>query len=391
MIKIDKQYISNSNYTPLQFGVYTALRALYNGNYADAQIIDTDMLLYSLQGNFDDKYKRQIVKALNDLIDKNEIKLIEKHGYKYLLDISNYNITKDNFYISFDKSEIQKIFLLDKAMELLRYFCVVIANTSNKCDEICNIYGYTSINTLASTAHISIKTAIKYNKILEDAQLIFVYRQGLNYIDGNGNIKTVNNCYGRYCNKDLIIKAGKEYKQGLVNQGFNLFKANNTTEDTTVNATEDTTADTATEDTTANTATEDTTANATEAKIKNKDNQRLTNKVLELVKEILNTDDNTIPNKLINEWLKIQPIDNIYDYLKYDEWEIVNILLEKDFRDLNNKSRYFNAIVKNSLETYIEPKEYPIIPTDPPLFEHEDKRPYKQNKRRGLAYIDYDD
>ena len=61
----------------------------------------------------------------------------------------------------------------------------------------------------------NVKTAYRYNEILQNLGLIYVYKAGdfLEVTDKNDirSIKSISNTYGRYKDKDIIIQEGKNY------------------------------------------------------------------------------------------------------------------------------------------------------------------------------------
>ena len=84
---------------------------------------------------------------------------------------------------------------------------------SKECEEWFNgkISGM-SLEYFADLTGISSKTCNRYNIILEKNHLLFVYRSNDKMKNFDGTMRQINNCYSRYCDKELCIAYATDYE-----------------------------------------------------------------------------------------------------------------------------------------------------------------------------------
>lgn len=69
-----------------------------------------------------------------------------------------------------------------------------------------------SLEYFADLTGISSKTCNRYNIILEKNHLLFVYRSNDKMKNFDGTMRQINNCYSRYCDKELCIAYATDYE-----------------------------------------------------------------------------------------------------------------------------------------------------------------------------------
>ena len=83
---------------------------------------------------------------------------------------------------------------------LVAKITVTLPDGNSKSGIISNL----PISYLAKQMNVSTKTIMDYNKLLEDAKLIYIYRQNDFVLDKNNSLKTLPNIFGRYVDKEYI-------------------------------------------------------------------------------------------------------------------------------------------------------------------------------------------
>lgn len=193
--------------------------------------------------NIFDRYNRMtdyIKCGLNELIENNIIKEINKVQKHYILDCSNLWIdTNNSNYTIITFNEVIKIFEIENVnnFSLLRYYIYLIGTISNKITVYLedgqyknHVIGNFTIEYLSQLTGISKRTIIDYNKILENNKLIYVYRQNDFIINEENNIKQLPNVYGRF--KDIqyintFANNQKKFKESYKYVKNNIEKINN--------------------------------------------------------------------------------------------------------------------------------------------------------------------
>lgn len=178
--------------------------------------------------------------GLNELIENNVISKIDEIQKHYILDCSNLWIdTEFTNYTVLNFSEVQRIFQAENINNflLLRYFIFLVGTISSKINvylengECKNrVVGNFTIDYLSELSGISERSIIEYNKILEELDLLYVFRQQDFVIDKDNNIKHLSNIYGRPCDIEYIKAFAtnqQKYYESYRYVKNNTLKANN--------------------------------------------------------------------------------------------------------------------------------------------------------------------
>lgn len=195
----------------------TALLAILNGMYSKKYnhlATSISLIGYEMTGNFlkvSDKRERNIIssikEAIHSLADKEIITIIDQDNDKYIFSDNGLVVdTEKDKFVIVEQSEMQCIFQnANKPFCVFEFFCCLIG-TINKTtkewhmsqDDMVAIWGYGK------------GTVNNYLEQLENMKLIYVYRHKKRRVDGTYH--KLNNSYGRYADKDFIIKASKDYE-----------------------------------------------------------------------------------------------------------------------------------------------------------------------------------
>lgn len=224
-IFLDSKIINNNELSSNATAAYIALRIIQNLN-TNKYYVNLKLLAFQL---IDDitlsrKYMERLADGLNELIKKKYIKVVASNGEKeYILDIGNLvidNCSVENkekiFFVIVTLEEVHKIMNMDSRLDkfsILRYFISMIGTINHNAtyyDEMGNAYnnfvGFMTNDYIGSLCGMtSYTTYDKYNHLLEDNELIYIYRHDIMVRDQKGKFKNLPNHYGRYKDKDLII------------------------------------------------------------------------------------------------------------------------------------------------------------------------------------------
>lgn len=215
----DKKLSSNA------IAAYTALRIMQNLN-TNRYYVNIKLLTFQLTDDitFSRKYVERLSDGLNELIIKKYIGIVTNNADKdYILDISNLIIdnnsdgSKDkNYFVIIGSDEIHKIMNLDSRLDkfsVLRYFVCMLSTVNYSATyydvmgkEYYNFVGFMTNDYIGSLCGVtSYTTYDKYNHLLEDNELIYIFRHSVMLRDEKGQLKNLPNHYGRFKDKELII------------------------------------------------------------------------------------------------------------------------------------------------------------------------------------------
>lgn len=224
-IFLDSKIISNNELSSNAIAAYTALRMIQNLS-TNKYYVNLKLLAFQLTDDITlgRNYMERLSDGLNELIAKKYIKVITNNGEKdYILDLGNLIIdnhsdgNKDKaFFVIIESEEIHKIMNLDSRLDkfsALRYFMCMISTINYNAtyyDVMGNTYnnfvGFMTNDYIGSLCGVtSYTTYDKYNHLLEENELIYIFRHSVMVRDEKGQFKNLPNHYGRYKDKDLII------------------------------------------------------------------------------------------------------------------------------------------------------------------------------------------
>lgn len=222
---LDSKIISDKELSSNAVVAYTALRMIQNLN-TNKYYVNIKLLAFQLTDDItlSRKYVERLSDGLNELIVNKYIEVITNKADKdYILDISNLIIdnnsdgSKDKtFFVVIDSDEIHKIMNLDSRLDkfsVLRYFMCMLSTVNYSATyydvmgkEYINFVGFMTNDYIGSLCGVtSYTTYDKYNHLLEENEMIYIYRHSILIRDEKGQLKNLPNHYGRYKDKGLII------------------------------------------------------------------------------------------------------------------------------------------------------------------------------------------
>ena len=225
-------YLSNTVISDLQFNdyeiaTYVALKSIYTSN-RDTQFVSYNMITYELfNGKCTNTASTYIKDAFNSLVDKGLVTIVEKLSTtEFVLDLSKlyfeYSNGSNEYYTVIRLDEVHSIMNIANKMDkfkLLRYFITCLRTICRTqgiyVDQSAkqNFVGFMTQEYLCEQIGICYKSNFKliqqYNDILEEYQLLYIYRHTEMKRDKKtGQIKSFSNHYGRYEDKaDIEIFA----------------------------------------------------------------------------------------------------------------------------------------------------------------------------------------
>lgn len=236
---IPETLIENKTLSNYSIAVYCVLHALSIPAHMPVQCVTQQQLEFYLTGQVSKRRRISdyIRCGLQELIDNGIIEKeneIQKH---YILDCSKLwiNVKKDKF-TTITFNEVKKIFQIDNTNNflLLRYFVLLIGTISSKITVFLpngesknRVVGNVTIDYLSKLSGISERTIIEYNKALEEAGLLYIYRHEDFIVDDSNNIKRMSNIYGRLTNSTYIDKFAVDQKKHR--ETYRYLKNNNET------------------------------------------------------------------------------------------------------------------------------------------------------------------
>lgn len=222
---LDSKIISDKKLSSNAVAAYTALRMIQNLN-TNKYYINIKLLTFQLTDDItlSRKYVERLTDGLNELITKEYIEVVTNNKEKdYVLDIGKLVIdnhsdcNKDKtFFVVIESDEIHKIMNLDSRLDkfsVLRYFICMLSTVNYNATyydvmgkEYNNFVGFMTNDYIGSLCGVtSYTTYDKYNHLLEDNEIIYIFRHSVMLRDEKGQLKNIPNHYGRYRDKELII------------------------------------------------------------------------------------------------------------------------------------------------------------------------------------------
>lgn len=211
---------------------YMALRTiidesipLYNKT-SSVDCVSLNRMAYALVGS-QEKYEKVLLDSLQrgiyELKLANVLDILQdfstKTSYEYLLDMANMRLDteKDNFMFVYPE-EVHKILtcneIMKKKISMLRYFVALIStfNWSKSMRDLQGKISTMSIEYIATQAGMmSQRTCIRYNDILSEMKMIYVYKSNDKERVGD-KLKQIKNCYSRYADKDACEEYASNYE-----------------------------------------------------------------------------------------------------------------------------------------------------------------------------------
>lgn len=186
--------------------------------------ISMNMLLYTVYEREDvsQDIRQSMYTAVNSLFNRGIVKGRRCGRQSYIVDNAlMYVDTQKQHFVSI---EIEDIFAIMRSnnkvrVPLVRYYIYLMSTRSSKIlvHDKANvsrnyIVGTQTQDYLSSLTGNSVWTIRRYNQLLEDMNVVYIYRAE-DFLLSNNRVKQLPNVYGRYNDKEYIIQYGKELQE----------------------------------------------------------------------------------------------------------------------------------------------------------------------------------
>ena len=223
---LNKDLVTGNTLTVDGVVAYVALRTiidesipLYSKNKS-TDCLSVNKLAYSLIGDMD--YEKALTDALirgvAELASGEWISirkdLSTKASYEYVLDITNlYLDTEKDKFVTVTPNEVYRIMtckeVMKKKISMLKYYIALISTFDWSLE--CKI-GHMSQQYIAEQADNSTRTCQRYNEILEEMKMIYVYKSN-DKVRVDDKLRQIKNCYSRYEDKSMCKAYASNYEE----------------------------------------------------------------------------------------------------------------------------------------------------------------------------------
>lgn len=223
---LNKDLVTGSTLTMDGVVAYVALRTimdesipLYNKS-TSTDCVSVNRLAYSLIGDMD--YEKALTDALirgiAELAGGKWISICKdfstKANYEYVLDFTNlYLDTEKDKFVIVSPNEVYKIMTcnekMDKRIRMLKYYIALISTFDWSLD---SKIGHMSEQFIAGQADNSVRTCQRYNDILVEMKMIYIYKSN-DKVRVNDKNKQIKNCYSRYEDMSVCEMYASNYEE----------------------------------------------------------------------------------------------------------------------------------------------------------------------------------
>lgn len=225
-IIISKKIYASKEMSNYSLAACCAIKSLMRDAEETTLCTTLDILAYELthKTNLSRRFTTHLKQGFEELINNGFIKVIEKRAALYVLDCSGLIIEGDDKkYTTVSRREIIKIFQIPAVNNyaLLKYFTCLMSTVSNTIEVRIDsntskqgVVGMFSMQFLSGLSDCLERTIIEYNKLLEENQLVYIYRAGDLVINKEtGELNRLTNVYGRFEDRTYIEKFAKRRKK----------------------------------------------------------------------------------------------------------------------------------------------------------------------------------
>lgn len=220
-IFLKKDVVNDTKLTPEGLAVYIALRQIVK-NHENNYYVSANMIAFILTGSCPKRKTVDSVKlGIDNLIDNMKlISVINKiNSYEFIIDLSSliFDTSKHHFIKITDK-EVKSVMEYKSKFALLRYFVLLVGtfNNSNKLNGVHKFsVGFTSIETMVKNFGIPRSSILSYNDILVKKELIYIHRFDDYIKTNNGEVKNLQNFYGRFEEREFIKEYAIQYSNAV--------------------------------------------------------------------------------------------------------------------------------------------------------------------------------
>lgn len=221
---ISKDILSNPCMGNYELLTYYYLKALAPFKEIEKYCINMNNLIYIIYGKrkVSQEIRQNIYGAINRLLDEGMIKGECCGRGEYIIEsTSMYVDTHKQNFVAVNIEDVQTIMRsnLSVRVPLVRYYIYLISTINsqtavrnNEGNTKKNVIGNQTQDYLSGLTGNSVWTIRRYNQLLEDMKVVYIYRAE-DFLLSNNQVKQLPNVYGRYSDKEYIIQYGKELQE----------------------------------------------------------------------------------------------------------------------------------------------------------------------------------
>ena len=217
--------LNNHNISNYSMMVYCYLQKLTTTSGENIHYVSAYSIACYLTGKTEHprKFLDNIKQAIIDLIEieiLNMVQEIGKSNLYFAIDCSKLWInTQEERFIIIYYDEVLKIMKLDNSNKpvILKYFIYLMGTLMTKTEvtlpsslKKAHVVGRYTIDTIGEQFGVSEYSVLSYNKILEDAQLLYIFRYNGYAMNKVKGLFSLPNIYGRYEDKEFVDVYGKQ-------------------------------------------------------------------------------------------------------------------------------------------------------------------------------------
>lgn len=230
-VYIKKAILTDSDLDHSAISTYIALRCMYLQD-EPIRYVSVNEMCYKLYGNTTAtrSTKEKIVAGLERLLEKELVLQVEQISKsEFVLDLSKLHINSEkgskDYFVIVKLDEIRKIMNYPERVDrlaILRFFTMVIGSISytttikdarGTYGDAHNFVGFMPQEYLAEISYVSESSACAYIAILEELQILYVYRHAdLKWDSEKKQISSFVNKYGRFENREMIQYFAENYE-----------------------------------------------------------------------------------------------------------------------------------------------------------------------------------
>ena len=229
-IHLCKKYLlDKSGFSDFDFLVYTGLRLIMGPdtkkypNDKQYYYVSLNQIIIELFGSLavSRRVRTEIKKSLLKLCGYEDTKLIKIQGKldevnnEFILDLSSIRIG-DSLFVLVTDTDIRKILNMHFngfKETVFRYYCAILSTVNNYNSIFVGNLPLKYIRDLVDSVNTE-ATQLKYNKLLEEANVLYIHHNEYLIHEGN-SVKALPNFYGRYEDKDKIDTIAKQKYESI--------------------------------------------------------------------------------------------------------------------------------------------------------------------------------
>ena len=205
--------IKNTEMNDKELALLAILNGMYCSKHDNKLTTSVSLIGYNMTGRFmnkSEKRDRTILENIRDgirsLSYNGIIEILDNCGDEYVFSNKGLEVdTNKEFFVVVDQEEMQTIFSnANKPFNVFGFFTKIVGTINN----VKKSY-HMSQDQMVSSWGYGKETVVSYPNQLEEMKLLYVHRPKKRYKDGS--FQNLNNSYGRYADRKLVIEEASNY------------------------------------------------------------------------------------------------------------------------------------------------------------------------------------